>query len=210
MENKLAVKKYKSIVERGFKSFLELFLVCCYWNDKTLVNSTIIDFKIFNFQSRGIEECLEAFQLTKDSDDFCGKPISELDCALKTWYKNNNFEPYKKWFIENFVISKEEFVLWYKNDKHDRQCHYCKIKESEIARLIEANRISTKRLSTRGKYIEVDRLQVNKGYVKDNIAFCCYWCNNAKTDEFTEKEFKTIGKIIGETFRIRLAQIDKE
>jgi len=27
-----------------------------------------------------------------------------------------------------------------------------------------------------------------------NIALCCYWCNNAKTDTFMVKEFKEIAR----------------
>jgi len=31
----------------------------------------------------------------------------------------------------------------------------------------------------------------------DNLVWCCYWCNNAKSNFFTEEEFKPIGKSIG-------------
>jgi hypothetical protein len=33
---------------------------------------------------------------------------------------------------------------------------------------------------------------------------CCYWCNNAKTDEFTPTEFKFIGQMIGNIWNTRL------
>lgn len=33
----------------------------------------------------------------------------------------------------------------------------------------------------------------------------CYWCNNAKTDEFTAEEFKEIGKEIRKIWDVRLA-----
>jgi hypothetical protein len=35
----------------------------------------------------------------------------------------------------------------------------------------------------------------------------CYWCNNAKTDEFTAEEFEHIGIAIGELFKERLKKI---
>jgi hypothetical protein len=34
----------------------------------------------------------------------------------------------------------------------------------------------------------------------------CYWCNNAKTDEFDDIEFKPIGELIGKTLRKRLKE----
>ncbi len=38
----------------------------------------------------------------------------------------------------------------------------------------------------------------------------CYWCNNAKTDEFDAEEFKVIGLVIGTTFKVRLEKKKKE
>jgi hypothetical protein len=32
----------------------------------------------------------------------------------------------------------------------------------------------------------------------------CYWCNNAKTDEFTAEEFKPIGEAIGAALMARI------
>jgi hypothetical protein len=36
----------------------------------------------------------------------------------------------------------------------------------------------------------------NYEYKPDNCVMAFYWCNNAKTDEFTEEEFKAVGKTI--------------
>lgn len=38
-------------------------------------------------------------------------------------------------------------------------------------------------------------------YNESNCVLACYWCNNAKTDAFTDKEFEPIGLIIGDTIR---------
>lgn len=38
-------------------------------------------------------------------------------------------------------------------------------------------------------------------YNPDNCVLACYWCNNAKTDAFTDKEFKPIGDLIGKTIK---------
>jgi len=70
--------------------------------------------------------------------------------------------------------------------------------------LVEKGQLNTKRLLTRGSYMEVVRIELNKGYEEGNLVLSCYWCNNAKTDEFTATEFKPIGELIGQTLKARL------
>jgi 5-methylcytosine-specific restriction endonuclease McrA len=56
--------------------------------------------------------------------------------------------------------------------------------------------------------LELERKKPNESYDNtDNLVLCCYWCNNAKTDEFTEEEFKEIGKVIGKIWQTRLQRI---
>jgi hypothetical protein len=54
--------------------------------------------------------------------------------------------------------------------------------------------------------IGLDRLNNNKGYTKSNVVPCCGICNQAKSDVFTYKEMKKIGKVIKNIFIAR----DKE
>ncbi|MGB0237770.1 MAG: hypothetical protein ACPG4B_04840 [Cycloclasticus sp.] len=87
----------------------------------------------------------------------------------------------------------------------DRKCHYCGINEEQIKYLIQERKIHTKRLPTRGRTLEIERLEPNKPYDEiSNLVYSCYWCNNAKTDEFSEKEFKQIGEIIEHIWKARL------
>jgi|TARA_B110001469_G_C9427678_1_gene217589 hypothetical protein len=96
-----------------------------------------------------------------------------------------------------------EFHEWY--IKPERKCHYCGINEEQIKYLIEEGRIVTTRLSTRGRTLEIERLEPKKPYDEiNNLVYSCYWCNNAKTDEFTEEEFKLIGKQIEYIWKARL------
>lgn len=98
-----------------------------------------------------------------------------------------------------------DFHKWYTNTV--RKCYYCNITEEQIRTLIDKGKIKTKRLSTRGKTLEIDRREPNKPYDEiANLVFCCYWCNNAKTDEFEEEEFKPIGMEIGKALRNRLKE----
>ena len=55
--------------------------------------------------------------------------------------------------------------------------------------------------------LEVEQLNPNGGYVKGNIVWACSWCNNAKTDTFTEDEFKNIACGINIAWNDRLQQI---
>ena len=53
--------------------------------------------------------------------------------------------------------------------------------------------------------MEIDRIDPSGDYSKENIVLCCYWCNNAKTDEFSYFEFKKfIAPEIQEIWEIRL------
>lgn len=100
-----------------------------------------------------------------------------------------------------------DFKVWFESS--ERKCYYCKINEDEIAELIGKGLITTKRLTTRGRKLEIERISPNEKYDNlKNLVFCCYWCNNAKTDEFSPEEFKHIGQLIGNVWshRLRIAR----
>lgn len=111
------------------------------------------------------------------------------------------------WARKEFTTLKfPKFYDWFK--KLDNRCYYCKITEEEIKALIDNGKIETKRLKTRGRRLELERRKPNKPYDDlKNLVLCCYWCNNAKTDEFTEAEFKEIGKVIGKIWKDRLKKL---
>lgn len=52
--------------------------------------------------------------------------------------------------------------------------------------------------------MEIDKIESDKEYAKCNIVLSCYWCNNAKTDEFSLDEFKSIAKGINAAWNKRL------
>jgi len=57
----------------------------------------------------------------------------------------------------------------------------------------------------RGRDLEIERLKPKLNYdVIENLVFCCYWCNNAKTDTFTVKEFEEVGRVIKNIWKERL------
>ncbi|HEY1040876.1 MAG TPA: hypothetical protein VGF30_15780, partial [Bacteroidia bacterium] len=96
------------------------------------------------------------------------------------------------WKKKNFGIEFEEFLKWHADQ--EKECFYCGITEEKISELLNSNKLFTKRLKTRGRRLEFERLSSEEHYSNiDNLKLCCYWCNNAKTDTFTVDEFKLIG-----------------
>ena len=106
-----------------------------------------------------------------------------------------------KWKAKCPEIDFEIFENWYLSA--ERKCHYCEITEPEIKQLWKKHPELTKR--NRGKSLEIERLKPYKEYSDiNNLVYSCYWCNNAKTDTFSEKEFKKVGKVIQDIWKERL------
>jgi len=112
---------------------------------------------------------------------------------LKQKWRNNAREiPFKQFY--DVLADKEE-------------CHYCGITQAQIDKLYSEDRLPESGRSKRGRTLEVERLEPKESYANvKNLAWACYWCNNAKSDLFSEEEFKAIGLIIGQVHRARLAK----
>ena len=55
--------------------------------------------------------------------------------------------------------------------------------------------------------ISRDNVSSNKiTYSLNNIVLACYWCNNAKTDTFSPKDFKPIARGINQVWNEKLKQ----
>lgn len=100
------------------------------------------------------------------------------------------------------------FYDWYQ--AQEQQCHYCGITPTQIAALHQAGLIYTKRWGTRGRSLELDRRVPDGLYNTANVVLCCYWCNNAKTDEFSASAFISIAEGIRQEWARRLAMIPVE
>ncbi len=103
---------------------------------------------------------------------------------------------------EDFKLSWKKFVtMLIKNN-----CAYCGISMQNIHQLAANKKLFTKR--GRGYSMEVDQLDPYMHYESDNCEASCYWCNNAKTDEFLPSEFKEIARGINKTWNQRLKKAD--
>jgi len=100
-------------------------------------------------------------------------------------------------------ITFKKFYDWY--IKQSQKCHYCHISQNEIDELFRRKLVRTSRKVTRGRRLELERIRPKIDYSRlTNLTLACYWCNNAKSDEFDDEEFKKIGLSIGKALKARL------
>lgn len=133
-----------------------------------------------------------------------GKTIKNIYSEMLNWKKENR----EVMRILSQVYRKNRFEVGFpKNDFENlisvKECTYCHIDRSMVEKLISSEKLFKKHI-TRGWEFEIDRRDPNGEYTKDNCVLCCYWCNNAKTDEFTYEEFKLIGPVIRKVWEQRL------
>lgn len=111
--------------------------------------------------------------------------------------KTDEKKKYKIKFLK--ILPKNEFESkFFKNEL--RSCEYCGIKEDQLSDLCKQSK-----RSGRGVRLEYDRIKDDQDYRLENVVLACYWCNNAKTDEFSTNEFKEIARGINKTWNRRLA-----
>jgi hypothetical protein len=100
----------------------------------------------------------------------------------------------------------QDFETWFQKSDFEKGCHYCGTTNSRSFELynlqINNLRPNGTRGGKRGKRLELDRKDPNKSYDElDNLVWCCYWCNNAKSNFFSVDEFMPIAKAIGEVIK---------
>lgn len=83
-----------------------------------------------------------------------------------------------------------------------QECAYCGITIPMVTEL--ANKQQLYKKNYRGWSLEIDRKDSNFEYSPDNCVMACYWCNNAKTDEFSHEEFKIVGEVIKKIWHGRI------
>lgn len=115
-------------------------------------------------------------------------------------------DSWKSVYLEQ-VFQKKLSLVDFNKIIAEQNCFYCNISVPTIRFLIENKKLFKK--SERGFNLELDRKSPNKEYSFENCVMACYWCNNAKTDEFDAEEFKAIGKAIQEIWEKRLYSLNK-
>ncbi|MEZ4805827.1 MAG: hypothetical protein R2852_10170, partial [Bacteroidia bacterium] len=189
------MSNYPEVAKRSFKSKWRIYLF-----DK-VINSKLYEINQNNFgeyelKDESIRKYVNEYWQEFDNYEINGKSILRIHEEIKNFEKNNSSEirEIERNYAEREfpqILSKADFEELKKEDK----CRYCGITMEEIEKLGESRKLRKKNL--RGWSFEIDRLEPNKEYSKENCVMSCYWCNNAKTDEFSESEFMPIGREIG-------------
>jgi 5-methylcytosine-specific restriction endonuclease McrA len=211
-EYSIAKTRYKAIKKREYNYLLSLFIFEKLLNTttnnidmKTLISSEFASYK----SSKQVMVEYNKFLQDRNTNKLLNDKINEEFDKLNVVKNKVGFKQFKNELCTNYddnFLNEDDFFEIYKKNNADRCCGYCGISESDIKNLIEDKKIQTKRLSTRGESLEIDRIKPHSFYSKNNIILCCYWCNNAKTDEFELDEFEIIAKGINKVFSNRLGR----
>jgi hypothetical protein len=215
-----AKQRYNQIKKRNYNYLLELFVYANRFssNIKEEIEKKFIEFsKLENSKIDIIEEYNYHLQNFRDDSKIQLEKVQEKFKELKLIQGKVGFKDFKKlipdsdkfdkYFIDLNVFQEE--IYFSNNESERRVCGYCGITEKQIHILIKEKEINTKRITTRGQTLEIDRIRPHETYVKDNILLSCYWCNNAKSDEFSLDEFKSIAFGMNLTFNNRLQKINR-
>lgn len=193
--NDLAKQRYDSIIKRDFDYKIELYLFDKFIHSANEPSVSLKEFLQYNVNEKLLEKYRKSYSMgTQQKIE--KRNIAEIDNYLSEWFKNKvRLREYYNEYKEEIENNKNSLTLakfkeFFGDNDHDRQCHYCGITEEIIKQMIEKSEIKTKRLITRGRTMEVDRINPYGDYSENNIILSCYWCNNAKSDEFTYEEFK--------------------
>jgi len=125
------------------------------------------------------------------------KQIELKEKELKEQIEQFRIDYISNSFPDMFPMDRFQGLLNYEN------CIYCGLTISMIHEL--ANKQKLYKKNYRGWSLEIDRKDSNREYTPDNCVMACYWCNNAKTDEFTHEEFRKVGEVIKKIWADRLS-----
>lgn len=195
--------KFNVKMSDGFASLWSIYLfelaLCGKGSDQH-------SFEEFSLQPELIEEYVSVYhQFYGDDKLSTGKTIDEV--YLKISQLRKDLSSYGVECRKKYIAKKSEFKEAFDVKVSEATtCEYCGITLEQISLLAENLKIKGKALNRRYS-LEIDRISPNQEYTLENIAMACYWCNNAKTDEFTREEFKPIADGIREVWNRRLRKI---
>ncbi|MBU0490056.1 MAG: hypothetical protein KKD31_19120 [Bacteroidetes bacterium] len=210
------IAKYRSKAKDSFNTKLTMYVFdkVIQGEEKSIASEDFVKFKIdetlkniytakywqWDVSAKLKEICTQINSPVKT--DLTIRDIYDEMKSLRERHKSD-FKEFEAKYIANFseFFPEEEFQKLLEKEC----CHYCGITLQTIEDLTKAGKIFKKQL-TRGWTFEIDRKDSNFEYTPDNTVACCYWCNNAKTDEFTEEEFLRVGEVLGKIWKRRLGR----
>jgi hypothetical protein len=148
--------------------------------ERLFIDSELADIICSEFGITRKELSLYAKETTKERNE----EITEIKRVRSLYHNKKNLVGFE---FKSF----NAFYKWhkYQHIKQKGKCHYCKTDEHIISKLFETKYGNRKRLN-RGLHLEVERRDSDTNiYDDDNCVLACYFCNNDKSDIFTESEF---------------------
>lgn len=109
---------------------------------------------------------------------------------LRKWYNKK-----VKQGISGFG-SFDDLKDWYNQEKI---CHYCGLQEKESQEIVHKGILTSNRFPfqgifsrgvNRGFWLEIDRKEPKGKYSRENCVLSCYFCNNDKSDVFTDTQYE--------------------
>lgn len=104
--------------------------------------------------------------------------------------------------VENGISgfeSEANFLQWYSENVADGKCAYCGLSERDSQRIVHEGHLTSLRFPiygsvtkgvNRGYWLEIDRKNPAGLYSIDNCNPSCYFCNNDKSDVFTDEQYQ--------------------
>jgi hypothetical protein len=201
-------RRYQAVCKRSLARHLDLFLTTCFLRSpqQELSQTGPEVYQTFQPTQQEWTFYLRSQQAKSYGASIDNIRIGELDKAIKEWWKSigTPLKEYEEIHQQFHYISANEFQALFTAEP---ACAYCHVTEAQFQTLISAGQVQTKRLRTRGHTLEIDCKIPQLGYADGNVVLCCYWCNNAKTDEFSMREFQPIADALEQVWRRRLTLI---
>lgn len=210
-EYKKYYEKFYTKMEDSFRSKYRLFIFDMCSEDRKLLEIKDINFNEFS-EFNITDELIEKFAaIYYQEDEKLKEPSKPCENSITKFYSKGKIdedpslkEIYMKLkydYISNAIEKNFTLEQW-KSMYQETSCAYCGIENEQIKALRNNKKITSK--SGRGFNLEVDRMSPNLEYGYDNCCMSCYWCNNAKTDEFLPNEFKEIARGINKAWNSRM------
>lgn len=192
-------RKYQSKAKESFRTKKNLYLFTLVINRSELEKEEFLE---FNLSDEVVEKYTAEYWQQQGFKSINGILIDDIYDRIKVLELEyaEQLKELEKQYVDEYsrIFPEKDFEKLLK----EGNCSYCNITIEQIEQLADKKKLFKK--SLRGWRLEIDRLNSNLEYTYDNCVMSCYWCNNAKTDEFTEKEFKEIGKVIEKIWKKRL------
>ncbi len=198
--DKEVLRKYLSKAKDSFRTKKNLFVFSLVLRSQNTF--TLKEFQEFIITEDLVELYTAEYWQKLETEEILNIAVKDIYKQIQQLELNNKslLVQCELDYIENFeqLFSKDDF----QELLNQNQCYYCGLTIKEAEDLADNKKLFKKNL--RGWTLEIDRRNSNYEYSRLNCVMACYWCNNAKTDEFTAEEFEPIGKLIGHTLKNRL------